>query len=80
MKAHDHAHLLSQLIDLIGNHLTQAAAENIILRMIEEKVVTEREARLMLSVIDRSVLYLGIPERDEASFSYYEGDASFTEI
>ena len=31
----------------------------------EEDVVTPREAKIMLSVLDRSVIYLELPDRDE---------------
>ena len=33
--------------------------------LVEEEVITNREARIMLSVIDRSVLYIDLPHRDE---------------
>jgi transcriptional regulator CtsR len=32
---------------------------------VEEKVISAREAKIMVSVMDRSVIYLGLPERDE---------------
>ena len=34
-------------------------------RLVEEEVITNREARIMISVIDRSVLYIDLPHRDE---------------
>ncbi|MCG4811560.1 CtsR family transcriptional regulator, partial [Faecalibacillus intestinalis] len=37
----------------------------IILRLVEEEVISRREAKIMLSVMDRSVLYIQLPERDE---------------
>ncbi|MBD1382795.1 CtsR family transcriptional regulator [Metabacillus arenae] len=61
----DDAHLINQLLELVDKHLTQVSAENIILRLVEEKVITEREAKIMLSVVDRSVLYVDLPLRDE---------------
>ncbi|WP_456264284.1 hypothetical protein [Faecalibacillus intestinalis] len=36
-----------------------------ILRLVEEEVISRREAKIMLSVMDRSVLYIQLPERDE---------------
>ena len=36
-----------------------------IIRLIEEGIITNREAKLMLSVIDRSVLSMDVPSRDE---------------
>ena len=67
MKVHsyDHAHLIDQLLTLIGNKVTQSNAEDVIIRLVDEEVITKREAKIMLSVIDRSVLYIDLPHRDE---------------
>jgi transcriptional regulator of stress and heat shock response len=65
IKENDHAQLINQILNVVGNRLTQSAAEDIILRLVEEKVISKREAKIMLSVIDRSVLYIDVPERDE---------------
>jgi transcriptional regulator CtsR len=61
----DRTHLLDQIIKLINKELTQINAEDIILRLVEEKIITNKEARIMLSVMDRSVLLLNLPHRDE---------------
>ncbi len=65
VQSHDDAHLIEQLLSLIHNRLTQSSGEDVILRLVEEDIITEREARIMLSVIDRSVLYIDLPYRDE---------------
>ena len=65
IRASDKAQLIEQMVGLIGNKLTQSAAENLILRMLEEKVISNREARLMLSAIDRETLDVDLPLRDE---------------
>ncbi|MGG3804083.1 CtsR family transcriptional regulator [Metabacillus fastidiosus] len=65
VQAHDHAHLIDQILHLIDQRLSQASAEDIIGRLVSEEVLSEREAKLMLSVIDRSVLYIDLPHRDE---------------
>lgn len=65
VQSHDDAHLIEQLLSLIQNRLAQSSAEDVILRLVEEDIITEREARIMLSVIDRSVLYIDLPYRDE---------------
>ncbi|PRO64640.1 CtsR family transcriptional regulator [Alkalicoccus urumqiensis] len=57
--------LYDQLIEMIGVSLPQQAAENIILRLLEEEAVTDREAKLMKSVIDREVLTIPLPARDQ---------------
>ncbi|WP_113929725.1 CtsR family transcriptional regulator [Bacillus sp. P14.5] len=63
--SHDHAHLVDQLISLVDSRVAQSAAEDLVYRLVEEEVITLREAKIMLSVMDRSVLYIELPERDE---------------
>lgn len=65
VQSHDKADLIEELSSLIGNKISQLNSEHIILRLLEESVITEKEARIMLSAIDRSVLRLNLPERDE---------------
>ncbi|WP_059174099.1 CtsR family transcriptional regulator [Bacillus sp. FJAT-27445] len=65
VQSNDHAHLLDHVLSLIQEHVSQSRAEAIIIRLIEEKVITEREAKIMLSVIDRSILFIDLPYRDE---------------
>ena len=63
--AYDHAHLIDDLLSLIHSRISQSSAEGVIYRLVEEEVVTAREAKIMLSVLDRSVLYIELPHRDE---------------
>jgi transcriptional regulator CtsR len=65
VKLHNQAHLIDQLKVLIGNKISQSRAEDIIRRLLEEKVLNEREAKMMVNVMDRTVLYINLPERDE---------------
>ncbi|WP_442853519.1 CtsR family transcriptional regulator [Bacillus sp. FJAT-27231] len=65
VKVHDQYDLIEQLVSLVGSQISQSAAENLIYRLVEEKVISEREAKIMISVMDRSVLYIDLPERDE---------------
>lgn len=65
VQVNNQAHLLDQVLHLIHHRLSQASAEDIIGRLVKEEVVSPREAKLMLSVIDRSVLYIDLPHRDE---------------
>ncbi|MCU9615260.1 CtsR family transcriptional regulator [Caldibacillus lycopersici] len=58
-------HLLDQIISLIGDAIPQAPAVDIINRLVEEDVITDREAKLMESVLNRSVIYIELPERDQ---------------
>ncbi|HWJ76719.1 MAG TPA: CtsR family transcriptional regulator [Niallia sp.] len=65
VQTHDNAHLIDQLLSLIQNRIPQSSAEDLIFRLVEEEVINNREAKIMLSVIDRSILYLDLPYRDE---------------
>ncbi|HZG71157.1 MAG TPA: CtsR family transcriptional regulator [Chondromyces sp.] len=65
VKIHDQHHLLDQLISLIGTRISQSNAEDVVYRLVEEEVISTREAKIMLSVMDRSVLYIDLPDRDE---------------
>ncbi|WP_209125291.1 CtsR family transcriptional regulator [Alkalihalobacillus sp. BA299] len=57
VKAHNQADLFEQMIQLIGEQISQTNAEDIISRLYEEGAVSKREANLMLSVIDRSLFH-----------------------
>lgn len=64
-RAESETHLVDEMLSYVGPRIAQPAAEGLILRLLEEEVVTQREARIMLSVIDRAVLQVGLPLRDE---------------
>lgn len=59
------ADLIDEMINLIGYRLTENMAESIIVHLLEEQVISEREARLMVSAIDRTIPDLEVPLRDE---------------
>jgi transcriptional regulator CtsR len=65
IRINDRIQLINQILNAIGKRLSQSSAEDIILRLADEEVISEREAKIMLSVIDRSVLYIDLPDRDE---------------
>ncbi|MED1810663.1 transcriptional regulator CtsR [Bacillus subtilis] len=65
IKMNNEVVLINNIISQINNHLSQAASDDIILRLLEDKVISEREAKMMVSVMDRSVLHIDLPERDE---------------
>ncbi|GGJ75006.1 transcriptional regulator CtsR [Anoxybacillus voinovskiensis] len=65
VKTKNEGQLIDQLLSLIDHRISQSSAEGIIHRLVEEKVISQREANIMLSVIDRSVLYIDLPHRDE---------------
>ncbi|WP_110925973.1 CtsR family transcriptional regulator [Bacillus massiliglaciei] len=65
VKSQDYVHLIDQLLNVVGTKIPQSTAEGVIYRLIEEEVINEREAKIMMSVIDRSVIYIDLPDRDE---------------
>ncbi|GIN92760.1 hypothetical protein J6TS1_47370 [Siminovitchia terrae] len=65
VRLHTQAHLLDQLKVLIGQKISQNRAEDVVVRLLEEGIISEREAKIILNMIDRSVLYIDLPERDE---------------
>ncbi|MCM3768172.1 MULTISPECIES: CtsR family transcriptional regulator [Bacillaceae] len=65
VESHDSADLIDHLLSLIQGRVAQASAEDVITRLVQEEIITKREAKIMLSVIDRSVLYIDLPYRDE---------------
>ncbi|MFN2748204.1 MULTISPECIES: CtsR family transcriptional regulator [Bacillus] len=65
IKMNDKTDLIDNIMNQIYTRLSQAASDDIILRLLENGVITKSEAKLMVSVMDRSVLYIDLPERDE---------------
>ncbi|WP_445593864.1 transcriptional regulator CtsR [Bacillus velezensis] len=65
IKMNNEVVLINNIISQIHTHLSQAASDDIILRLLEDGVISEREAKMMVSVMDRSVLHIDLPERDE---------------
>ncbi|MEC0073071.1 transcriptional regulator CtsR [Bacillus cereus] len=65
VKLHDDIDIIDQMLHMIDHSVAQGNAESMIIRLLEEGVITGREAKLMLSVLDRSVLSMDIPSRDE---------------
>lgn len=57
--------LIENMIKQIEKGATQNMAEDIICRLLDEEVITEREARLMLAAIDWDTLKFQLPTRDE---------------
>ncbi|MFK4428257.1 MULTISPECIES: transcriptional regulator CtsR [Bacillus] len=65
VKLHDDIDIIDQMLHMIDHSVAQGNAESMIIRLIEEGIITNREAKLMLSVLDRSVLLMDVPFRDE---------------
>ncbi|WP_181351091.1 CtsR family transcriptional regulator [Thalassobacillus sp. CUG 92003] len=65
IKHHDEADMIDDIIDMIQPKVSQQSAKDIIERLFESQVITEREAKMILSALDREILAFQLPVRDE---------------
>ncbi|KYG33965.1 CtsR family transcriptional regulator [Alkalihalobacillus trypoxylicola] len=65
VKPHSEMALFDQIIQLIGRRIDQQAAENIIIRLYEENMITKRERNIMLNSMAREHYQTTIQHRDE---------------
>ena len=61
----DKAKLIDDIIKMVQPKISQQKATNILERLLEEELITKREARVMLHAIDRETLAFQLPLRDE---------------
>jgi transcriptional regulator CtsR len=61
----DESEYLMKCLEQIGQSIPQLAAEHLIIRLLDDQKMTEREALLMKRLIAREVLQLPIPIRDQ---------------
>lgn len=59
------ADLILNLCDIIGDSISQADADGVIGRLLEEKFISLREARVMSAAVDGNILRLSMPVRDK---------------
>lgn len=57
--------LVSHLCDLIGNSISQQGADGVVRRLLDEGLVSEREAAVMKAALSRDVLRIALPARDQ---------------
>ncbi|WP_017473700.1 CtsR family transcriptional regulator [Amphibacillus jilinensis] len=61
----DKTALIDELIELIQPRTTQQVAIAVIERLLDDELITTREAKLMISALNREVIAIEIPVRDE---------------
>lgn len=61
----DKSELIDEIIEMVNPTVTQAASIDVLERLLEEALITEREAKIILSGIDRNTLAFQLPLRDE---------------
>ncbi|HAC4889566.1 TPA_asm: CtsR family transcriptional regulator [Listeria monocytogenes] len=65
VKMNDKLQLLEAIISMVHDKkVSQSFSEDVILRLLEEEVITKKEARLMVAALGREVLILPLPDRD----------------
>ncbi|MFA7466705.1 MAG: CtsR family transcriptional regulator [Desulfotomaculaceae bacterium] len=57
--------LIAEIVDLVGDSISERGAVAILARLLEEGLITRREAALINSVIIRNVLRIGQPARNQ---------------
>lgn len=62
---HSKKELLDEMGAQIGEGIPQTNANRIIYRMLEEAIISEREATIMRAALDRETLQLPLPVRDQ---------------
>ncbi|WP_099223697.1 CtsR family transcriptional regulator [Listeria costaricensis] len=65
VKMSDKLQLLDAIISMVHDkRVSQAFAEDVVWRLLEEDVITQKEARLMVAAMDREALIIPLPDRD----------------
>ncbi|KJS11637.1 MAG: transcriptional regulator [Peptococcaceae bacterium BRH_c8a] len=57
--------LIAEIVDLVDDSISERGAVAILTRLLEEGIITHREAALINSVILRNVLRIGQPARNQ---------------
>lgn len=64
VRANSQIDLIDEMLFQIENGASQTMAEDLVYRLIDEQVISKREAKLMLAAVDRSTLDVQLPLRD----------------
>ncbi|WP_010652144.1 CtsR family transcriptional regulator [Oceanobacillus massiliensis] len=65
IKYQDKSDLIDEIIAMVGASISQRASIDVLERLLEEQIITRREAKIMLSALDRTTLAFQLPLRDE---------------
>src|SRR5699024_4190986 len=65
IKQQDESELIDEIIQMVSPTVTQQVAIDVLERLLKEIIITDREAKIMLSAIDRNTLAVKLPARDE---------------
>lgn len=56
VKIHSRGEFLQDLEQLVSTHISQQVAENLLIRLTEQNIITPREEKIMKNIINRNVL------------------------
>ena len=65
IKHQDKSELIDEIIQMIDGSISQRSSIDVLERLLEEDIITKREAKIMLSAMDRTTLAFKLPLRDE---------------
>ena len=65
VRSHTKADLIELILVSLERGASQTMMEDIVFRLIDEDVLTKREAKMMLAALDRTTLNTPLPHRDE---------------
>ncbi|RKD22768.1 transcriptional regulator [Ammoniphilus oxalaticus] len=57
--------LFHMIVEMIGQQISQQTAEDILARLLDEGLITERECRIMKAAVSREVLSFELQVRDQ---------------
>jgi len=64
VRANSQIDLIDDVLRQIESGASQTMAEDLVFRLIDEQVISKREAKIMLAAVDRSTIDLQLPLRD----------------
>jgi transcriptional regulator CtsR len=65
VRAHIKADLIEHIIVSLENGASESMTQDIVFRLIDEDVITKREAKLILAALNKKTLAIPLPARDE---------------
>ena len=65
VRAHTKAELIEHIIQSLEAGASASTTEDIVFRLLDEEVITKREAKIILAALDRTTLAIPLPARDE---------------
>lgn len=65
VRANTRKDLIEHILSGLHEGVSHTMAVDVVYRLLEEAVITERESKLILAAVDRTTIRIPLPERDE---------------